>query len=101
VSSPKESWCRTDGVLLWSDGLENGPIFDPLTGQTHFLNELPHLLLQAVEAIPRTADELAERIAGPVQLSDEEHAKCLRALAFLASAELIDSLIEAPSDRVS
>ncbi len=50
--------------------LEPVPVFDPATGETHFLTELPALLLEAIGPSPATALELVERLAGPVDLDD-------------------------------
>ena len=66
-------------------------MFDPATGETHFLSDLPALLLAAVDAEPAEVATLIDRIAGPVTLDGQAQAQVVAALIFLESAELVES----------
>jgi PqqD family protein of HPr-rel-A system len=72
-------------------------VFDPATGETHFLTELPLLLLEAVDKLPSATDSLINTLAGPVKLEQDAADKILAALRLLEDAELIESL-QQPTD---
>lgn len=66
-------------------------MFDPASGETHFLSDLPALLLGQVDESWCDTMTLIERIAGPVALDTEDQSKVLAALHFLEGAELVES----------
>ena len=66
-------------------------MFDPATGETHFLSDLPALLLAAVDGQPPDVAPLIERVAGPVSLDGHAEAQVAAALIYLESAELVES----------
>lgn len=65
-------------------------IFDPSTGETHFLNELPSLLLSVVQHQPLSLNALIGRLAGDVEVSEQGREDILATLQFLAGAEIIE-----------
>ncbi|MCB1725070.1 MAG: hypothetical protein H6959_05730 [Chromatiaceae bacterium] len=85
------SWRRVGPPLLWHREPGSGAVFDPASGQTHFLNELPAMLLAEIQADWRDGASLVEAAAGPVDLNPNDRAKIHAALHFLASAELVES----------
>lgn len=66
-------------------------MFDPASGETHFLSELPALLLSAIDADWCAFDVLVERIAGPLELDPQDQAKIVSSLGYLEGAELVES----------
>jgi PqqD family protein of HPr-rel-A system len=67
-------------------------VFDPATGETHFLNALPLLLLEAMAESPSTAENLIDALAGPVELNDDAAQRITAALHLLEDAELVESV---------
>lgn len=84
-------WFRNGAPLVWAQTPGEGPVFDPATGETHFLNELPALILQSIDADPVSFPTLVERLAGPVDLDEQEKEKIVAALVYLEGAELVES----------
>lgn len=84
-------WCRRAPDLRWGDSSVDGVVFDPDTGETHFLSELPRLLLTVVTSAPVSHAELVERLAGQAELDSQAEAQVITALVFLERAELIES----------
>lgn len=74
----------------------SGALFDPLSGETHFLAVLPLLLLESMTARPTPTSELVRRLAGDVDPGKEGWGKIEAALLQLESAELVESVI--PTD---
>jgi len=66
-------------------------VFDPSTGETHFVTQLPALILAELDTTPRSVAELIERLAGPVELGETEEQQILDALSRLEAAELVES----------
>jgi PqqD family protein of HPr-rel-A system len=67
-------------------------VFDPVSGETHFLNELPVLLLQQLGATPLTLAELASRLAYGKDLGADALAKISTCLAELERVGLVESV---------
>jgi hypothetical protein len=66
-------------------------VFDPDSGETFFLNELPSLMLSSVTAEPATIERLVGRLAGAVALDEVSKGKILAALISLEDSELVES----------
>lgn len=66
-------------------------VFDPATGETHFLTELPALLLDAVNDEGSHARELVERCVGQEQHAFDLASQVTLALDFLEAAELVET----------
>jgi PqqD family protein of HPr-rel-A system len=66
-------------------------LFDPFTGDTHFLNDLPFLLLQAIDDTPRSVSEISERLAVDEELDADAAAQINQTLLSLASSRLVES----------
>jgi len=90
--SPNQSWRRLGLALVRERELGEGVVFDPSTGETHFLTELPALLLSVVDREPASQDTLVDRLAGPLDLDSTAEAQVLAALVYLEGAELVESL---------
>jgi hypothetical protein len=84
-------WRRLGPALVWGHGPGLGPVFDPATGETHFLSELPALIATIVDGTWASPVELITRYAGPVQLDAAAEAQFLAALASLERAEIVES----------
>ena len=66
-------------------------VFNPLTGDTYFLNELPLLLLELLAASPLSVDGLIARLTNDLSSDAVEHARIQLALEFLQRCELVQS----------
>lgn len=84
-------WHRSGPSLIWEQGVGEGVVFDPSSGETHFLSDLPSLILSVVDELPASSAELVERFAGPVDLDADAQSQIIAALLFLESAELVES----------
>jgi PqqD family protein of HPr-rel-A system len=84
-------WRRSGPPLIWEDTPGEGAVFDPASGETHFLSELPALLLPFIDRQWHDLASLIADVAGSVDLDDQHRAKILSALTFLESAELVES----------
>ena len=84
-------WFRSGVALIWERGVGEGGVFDPRSGETHFLNDLPSLVLSVIDDQPSTLHELVERLAGPVDLDPTAQSQIVSALLFLEGAELVES----------
>ena len=87
----KGLWFRIGPDLAWQDVPGNGAVFDPASGQTHFLSELPAVIVSAVDQTPTSFSSLLERLGGPDGIDEHGKAKILAALSFLENAELVES----------
>jgi len=85
-------WIREGPDVVWEGVAGEGPVFDPASGETHFLNDLPVLLLLAIDNRPVSCSTLMARFAGPMQLDEQGQAQILAALVYLEGAELVESL---------
>lgn len=85
-------WRENSRPLVWSDSDEFVAVFDPASGETHLLSELPALLLQHVDHQPRTAAELFAVIAGDDvgEIPPQQVDQFIATLKFLAEAELVE-----------
>ena len=84
-------WFRTGAPLQWDSHAATASVFDPDTGETHFLSELPSILLAQVDDRPVTLYQLIQRLDGPNDLADEARHQITAALLSLERAELIAS----------
>lgn len=66
-------------------------LFDSQTGETHFLSELPYLVLCALGGKSRTLTEIANSLAGPEALDSSALEKIGSALVYLERAEIVES----------
>jgi PqqD family protein of HPr-rel-A system len=67
------------------------PVYDPVSGETHFLNELPGLLLDVIDGQPRRVEELIALLNDGEPLDDEASRSIALALTYLEQAELVES----------
>ncbi|MCB1801120.1 MAG: hypothetical protein KDI82_05480 [Gammaproteobacteria bacterium] len=88
---PGLAWRRCAPALEWRHEAGSGAVFDPVTGETHFLSDLPAMLVTEIDETWCDTRTLIERIAGSIQLDAGEHAKVLAALHYLEGAELVES----------
>lgn len=91
AEAARRLWFRRDPGLVWEPDIGPGLVFDPASGETHFLSELPALILSTIDDSPATYAELVERFAGPVDLHHQATAQIIAALISLEGAELIES----------
>lgn len=84
-------WSRSAQPLVWESLADLGAVYDPSSGETHFLAELPALLLPLISDDPMTASALVDRLAGPGGLDAQANARIVAALNYLEDAELVES----------
>lgn len=84
-------WRRLGPALIWDREPGQGPVFDPATGETHFLSELPALIATTLDGEWAPHAELVTRYAGPVELDAAAEAQFVAALTSLERAELVES----------
>jgi len=87
-------WRDAHQPLVWSESPEIGAVFDPVSGETHLINDLPALVLRHIRERPLTALQLFEEIAGEPFVETRDRAaleQIVAALKFLATAELVES----------
>ncbi len=90
--TPSERLWRLQATTTLSEQIDNSlVVFDPTTGETHFLADLPALVLAELDDKPRSIRELIERLAGPVELGHVAEQQILTALTQLEAAELVES----------
>lgn len=90
-AASKRLWSRCGPEVVWASTPEYGVVFDPTTGSTHFLSELPALLLSTITDTPESSLNLLERLVGPITVDRKEIAKITAALSYLEAAELVES----------
>jgi len=88
-------WRRLGPPLVWDGEPGEGAVFDPVSGETHFLSQLPALILTVVDDRWCGYPELIARLAGPVALDGQAEEKVISALASLERAELVESELSA------
>ena len=91
ASKTGRQWHRSGPPLIWEIAPGEGAVFDPASGETHFLSELPALLLGFIGREWSDLPGLIGYIAGPVDLDAQSEAKVMAALTFLEGAELVES----------
>lgn len=79
--------------MVSDEALADGIIFDPATGETHFLNDLPLLLLSMIDREPRDLRRLCCLLTGSDDVAAESEMKITSALVSLAHAELVESTV--------
>ena len=87
----KRRWFRSGEAVIRENGVGEEVVFDPSSGETHFLSDLPSLILSVVDDEPATYMELLERFSGPVDLDSQAESQIFAALMFLEGAELVES----------
>lgn len=93
MTADRRLWFRNRPDCL-SDPVCEGVCFDPATGETHFLGDLPALLLSVIDSEPVSVDRLTQRLAGADAIADDDRKKMIGALLFLEAAELVESRFE-------
>lgn len=90
-----EWWRNAACPLVWSESSAVDAVFDPATGETHLLNELPGLILRAIDTQPRNAGRIIEAMAGASaeELGRSGRDQVIAALDYLRGAELIESRV--------
>lgn len=88
-------WLRRSESLIKVEFEDGIIVFDPDSGETHFLDDLTDLLLSEIDTQPVAIDDLVRRVAGAVELELGELDRISVALTQLREAELIES-VEAP-----
>ena len=91
LRAEEQLWFRDGPDLVWQDVPDSGALFDPATGETHFLSELPEVMLCVIDRTPASYSSLVERLGGPNGLDKQAELKIVAALRFLEGAELIES----------
>ena len=81
-------WYRA-GADVCREQFEQMVVFDPPTGETHFLSELPLILLTTIGSESRGLGEVAARL--DVQLDGDSKIRVLDALYQLQQAGLVES----------
>ncbi len=76
---------------MWESQGDGAAVFDPDTGETHFLSDLPALALREIDDTPVTLSRLIERLDGPEDLPAEARQQIHAALLSLEKVELITS----------
>jgi PqqD family protein of HPr-rel-A system len=84
-------WRRLGPALVWDREPGHGAVFDPATGETHFLSELPALIATTLDDTWASHIELVSRYAGTVELDAAAEAQFVAALTSLERAELVES----------
>lgn len=90
LPAEERAWFRKGPRVCPSDSSKS-LLFDPYTGETHFLGDLPALILSVIDDTALPLEELAERLAGPISLDETARAQINGALVFLEAAELVES----------
>lgn len=85
-------WVRAGVPLVYEELGGATAVFDPYTGETHYVSELPVLLLSCIDAQPALPEELISRLAGDVELDKDARSQVLASLVYLEAAELVESL---------
>lgn len=84
-------WVRSGPPAIYEQIPDKTAVFDPETGETHYVSELPALLLSCVVAEPASHEMLISRLAGPVELDKKAVSQVLATLLYLEAAELVES----------
>ena len=84
-------WFRDGSELLWESHADTAAVFDPDTGETHFLTDLPAMALAQINDTPVTLSGLIKRLDGPDDLPADARQKIHAALLSLERVELITS----------
>ena len=86
-------WLRSGPRPVFEHLSQAVAVFDPASGETHFLSDLPALLLDVTNSCPVPFEVLYERLAGKQSLDDSAKARILAALRSLEGVELIESQV--------
>jgi PqqD family protein of HPr-rel-A system len=89
--SSRRLWMRDGPELVEETFGSVCAVFDPATGETNFITELPALILTVIDEQPSTLQSLIGRLAGPIDMDQQAQEKVFTALEFLAAAELVES----------
>ena len=96
IAPPERLWRLHATTTITEQFDDSLVVFDPATGETHFLADLPALVLAELDDEPRSVRELIERLAGPVELDRAAEQQILTALTQLEAAELVESRAPKP-----
>lgn len=91
MGSETRLWFRIGPDLIWQGALGLGAVFDAASGETHFLSELPAVILPSIDKTPASFSNLVERLGGPDGIDEQAEAKIRAALSLLEAAELVES----------
>lgn len=87
----REKWYRRSLPLVWRKIGSFDVVFDPATGQTHFLNSLPSVILANILDQPTDIHALSQRVgASIVEMPASEALKFRQSLDLLVLSELIE-----------
>lgn len=92
TASAKRRWCRL-GEDACIEQFERAIVFDPQTGDTHFLSDLPLMLLSAVYSTPQDIKELTAHLDSDLDLDNGSRVKILEALYQMEQVGLLESRI--------
>ena len=84
-------WFRKGAPLHWEPHLGSVVVFDSDTGETHFLSDLPSMVLARIDDEPTTLSGLIDRLDAPADLEREARQQIFTALVSLERAELVTS----------
>lgn len=85
--------CGAPVVYALESDATSSTLFDPTTGETHFLADLPALVLSQVGEESIDLPHLLTRLDAPSDSGEEVALRVLHALATLERAELVDSVL--------
>lgn len=88
----RKTWARTAPPLLSVSNDDTTALFNPGTGQTHFLSDLPLLILEQVGDAPIGMSELIERLGGSAELGPDAQQLIKSTLSSLEREELVVSV---------
>ena len=91
MESDNRFWFRIGPDVVWQHVGAAGAVFDPATGETFFLNELPALILSAVDSVPASFSQLVDRLGGQDGIDEAVQTQIFSALTYLESAALLES----------
>lgn len=91
ASGEQSAWYRRGAELLWESQGDGSAVFDPDTGETHFLSDLPAMALAEIGDTPVTLSGLIARLDAPEDLPAEARQQIHAALLSLEQVELITS----------
>jgi PqqD family protein of HPr-rel-A system len=92
-------WSREGPAIAYQTVSEVTVAYDPATGETHFLSDLPAMVLEIVSTSPSTEHEILRALSAPLDPSQELLDRLQSALKQLKQAGLIDWVDPVPDFR--
>jgi PqqD family protein of HPr-rel-A system len=89
------SWARRNTYeLLWRAWSQNYSVFNPETGETHLVSELPAAVLRLIAQEPRPLPHIAAKLAGicGVEMTTAWERKIVGVLTNLEQIELVEQI---------